>query len=367
GHVRYFEEFHRPVKHAALVTGCSTWWLQARHGLQLPVTCQCGLQEPSRPHLLWSCQHTRQLGPPGAPTNRVEERLLAKIVEEMPAPPLVLDVPDFVESLAEEIGRLPEDPQGHLLATDGSAITEVASAAIAFLDGEDQTPYRAEVQALLWLYEALLCARRKGLYFVVVDCMSAIDAVHGHGRLAKILDQFAGMQAALDSHGVRVVLHWTPSHGKKAPDTWRPPGQFSEATVRLLNHRADLEALLAAPFGELLLDGVFVFGLAASGAKTLLASGAKTTARTVDQRGAWFPSTTAPSSWLGFLAVLFGGAALFFDYGFFTRLRPLMQRRRHVQLTRVVPGAFFSTAELLVWPWRCAAPNFLLDGDFILT
>ncbi|CAE7477329.1 unnamed protein product, partial [Symbiodinium necroappetens] len=306
GHVRYFEEFHRPAKHAALVTGCSTWWLQARHGLQLPVTCQCGLQEPSRPHLLWSCQHTRQLGPPGAPTNRVEERLLAKIVEEMPAPPLVLDVPDFVESLAEVIGRLPEDPQGHLLATDGSAITEVASAAIAFLDGptlglglpgEDQTPYRAEVQALLWLYEALLCARRKGLYFVVVDCMSAIDAVHGHGRLAKILDQFAGMQAALDSHGVRVVLHWTPSHGKKAPDTWRPPGQFSEATVRLLNHRADLEArriamrraqgsgrrptvpeaLLAAPFGELLLDGVFVFGLAASGAKT--------TARTVDQCG----------------------------------------------------------------------------------
>lgn len=207
--------------------------------------------EPSRPHLLWVCEAFRHLAPPGVPTNRVEERLLAKVVPEMPSPPVVLAVDEFLDSLAEEVHHLPAAPEGFLLATDGSCVTEVSAVAFALLGGgtcglgvpgEDQTPYKAEVQALLWLLEALLRAGRPGCYFVLVDCTAALDAARGKGHLRKLCDRFTALWTLLATAGIKVTLHWIPSHGKRAPHGWRPPGSFSEAQARLLNQAADAEA-----------------------------------------------------------------------------------------------------------------------------
>ena len=251
GHCKHYEEFSRPSRYAALVTGCSTWWLQGKLRLEAPLTCRCGLAEPSRPHLLWVCEAFRHLAPPGVPLNRVEERLLAKVVPEMPAPPVVLAVDEFLDSLAEEVLKLPAAPEGFLLATDGSCVTEVSAVAFAFLGGdtcglgvpgEDQTPFKAEVQALLWLLEVLLRAGRPGDYFVLVDCTAALFAARGKGHLRKLCDRFTVLWNLLETAGVKVTLHWIPSHGKRAPDGWRPPGSFSEAQARLLNQAADAEA-----------------------------------------------------------------------------------------------------------------------------
>ena len=78
GHLEAYRHGDLTTRQLALATGCSGWHKAKKLGLDAPPPCLCGLQDPSRPHLLWECQATRHLWDPELrATNRVEERLLA--------------------------------------------------------------------------------------------------------------------------------------------------------------------------------------------------------------------------------------------------------------------------------------------------
>ena len=82
------------ARHCALVTGCSYWHKRRKlPAAERPaLRCLCGLQEPSRPHLMWCCSALQEYRTDIVmPENRLEERLLAKEVPEWPRPPPVLD------------------------------------------------------------------------------------------------------------------------------------------------------------------------------------------------------------------------------------------------------------------------------------
>ena len=122
GHVEAWRNAHDTVgRNSALVTGCSAWHkarkLSQRHR-GADIVCLCGLKGPSRPHLIWSCAATaaERIGV-SAPSNRVEARMLARVVPEVPPPPVVGGYDNFIQELAAVFThRL----NGHLLlATDG--------------------------------------------------------------------------------------------------------------------------------------------------------------------------------------------------------------------------------------------------------
>ena len=83
--------------------------------------CMCGLVFPSRPHLVWNCPVTADLRCDIIPPqNRVEERLFARCISEMPAPPPVPDNQVF-NSLCESILCIGQQTSVVHIATDGSS------------------------------------------------------------------------------------------------------------------------------------------------------------------------------------------------------------------------------------------------------
>ena len=256
GHLAAYRHGDLIQRQLALATGCSGWHKAKKLGLDAPPRCLCGLHDPSRPHLLWECEATRHLWAPGlSATNRVEERLLAKVVPETPAAPVVIDVEDFLLDLVRDLELAFEGKSDILVATDGSEVTNVAACAISVegqgvhsigIDGEDQSPYKAEVQALLHLVAALLRVRARGRVVAAVDCTAAIQAAEGRGQLRVLCHSLASGIARLNDGGLDLELHWVPSHGKSLPRHWTPPQGFAEPLLRRLNELADRAAREAA-------------------------------------------------------------------------------------------------------------------------
>ena len=106
GHRKLFNSGgDRHLRNSALATGCSVWAKAAKQGVPVEdiALCRCGQRLPSRPHLLWWCSSTAHLRPRCAlPTNRAEERMLCKVVPELPLAPCVV---------GEDEGDLRESPQ----------------------------------------------------------------------------------------------------------------------------------------------------------------------------------------------------------------------------------------------------------------
>ena len=150
GHVASYNQEVPTVRQSALVTGCSAWYTAKKHGLPAPVQCACGGSWPSRPHLMWCCPAFQELRVADAPANHAEERLLARVVSELPAPPTVVDPAGLVEELADDLAAAAARGQVILITTDGSAIDEVGCWAVVRegssvdfalkIPGEDQTP-----------------------------------------------------------------------------------------------------------------------------------------------------------------------------------------------------------------------------------
>ncbi|CAE7033977.1 unnamed protein product [Symbiodinium sp. CCMP2592] len=150
--------------------------------------------------------------------HRAEERLFACGLPQWPPAPVALDEEDFVEGIAEAVGKaaveaeqvsggafefqdfsLPENTEElegtarelwMVAATDGSARDGVAGYSVVFPGGrgggtgdgsEDQSSFRAELKALLVLFRAVLLASANGLsarvLWVVVDCKAALDSL----------------------------------------------------------------------------------------------------------------------------------------------------------------------------------------------
>ncbi|CAE7723733.1 rbcL [Symbiodinium sp. CCMP2592] len=235
----YFAATDRTARNSAMATGCSV----AKLGTPID-------RLPSRPHLLWQCSNTATLRPGcAAPTNRAEERLLARVVPEMPASPGVVGRDMDIDSLAALLdGRFEAEGIAYV-GSDGSSVMAVAAWSVAVHEaatvaggvvGEDQSPYRAEVEALLSLFEALSLCRRRGTLVVVSDCQSALAAVQGKGNAVKLVARLCELHSLCCARGFLIHMFWIPSHGKIAPARWVVP-MGGEALARHLNDRADVD------------------------------------------------------------------------------------------------------------------------------
>ena len=249
------------VHRAAAAAGANYWYhhagqrAAARPGDAL---CMCGLKEPSRAHLTWVCPHTaayRTAAAVDMPEDRASERLFAVPLECYPPPPdLCHDEGErLCTALAQAIRATPSAPI--FVATDGSALDDVAGASVALLPGdelfgfsdanEDQTSFRAELLALRAIADASKsCAERgcQAVLYVLCDCQSAICAVQSPANcvLPSLASAIADSIRVAGDHGLRVIIKWCPSHGKKA--TWKPDYPLDGTTSRRLNELADSKA-----------------------------------------------------------------------------------------------------------------------------
>ncbi|CAE7190112.1 Prkg1 [Symbiodinium necroappetens] len=198
---------------------------------------------------MWVCESTRDLRRGlRVPDDRLEERLLAMAVPEIPPAPEVIDPHGLYEDMAEVLQKKLSEGAPVLVATDGSVVATVAAWAVVAgldgdgdfslgLDGEDQTSHRAEVEGILALLHGLSLTTAKGIVHVMVDCQSALEVIAGGGE-AKLLCKRA--RDLLDglARRIEVLFWWVPSHGKCAPSRWQVP-PCGEPVARALNARAD--------------------------------------------------------------------------------------------------------------------------------
>ena len=240
-------------RNCALVTGCSAWHKekkQKRLGQGAP-DCLCGKRFPSRPHLLWNCVETAAfVAEVPFPTDRLQERLLACRVPEVPACPVVLDYHDYVDELSASLQACLLRDGTVFLATDGSVFDTVAAWAVVLdndggvfslgVDAEDQSPYRAETEGLIAVVRALHRCTAAGCVHVLADCQAALTTLHGGGASPLLSRPALQMQAEMRG---RIELHWwwVPSHGKIAPSSWRVP-PCGEMKARALNAQVDRAA-----------------------------------------------------------------------------------------------------------------------------
>lgn len=254
GHRKLFHsggDRHR--RNSALATGCSVWAKAAKKGVRVEAiaTCMCGRRMPSRPHLLWRCDATAHLRPNCAlPVNRAEERMLCRVVPELPAAPGVVGEDEVIDDLAAELEKQLGAGAVVFVATDGSCVKDVAAWAVAVQDGpvfcsgiigEDQSPYRAEVEGIRRLLMAAQLVRGCGRLVVISDCQAAILTVNGKGQASLLAEDVRTRWRAVRAAGIDVSIHWVPSHGKPAPAVWQvPPG--GEVPARVINGRADVTA-----------------------------------------------------------------------------------------------------------------------------
>jgi len=254
GHRKLFPQHgERYLHNSSLATGCSVWAKAKKKGVSAEsiAECMCGLSMPSRPHLLWQCDGTSHMRPRCAlPTNRAEERLLCKIVPEVPPPPCVIGEDEVLEELAATLEKLLRTEPVVYVGTDGSCVMDIAAWSVAVqkgpvvsagVTGEDQSAYRGEVEAIRRLLMAAQMVRGSGRLVIVSDCQAAIMAVHGCGCSRLLVEDVARRWQDVKAAGIDVTIHWVPSHGKPAPSSWHPP-PGGEVPARVLNGRADVEA-----------------------------------------------------------------------------------------------------------------------------
>lgn len=263
GHRALFEHSSgdREIRHACYATGLSHWHFNPtlRCGPEDPRSaCLCGGKLPSRPHLVWCCpctaSHRTHLQ---MPCDRAQERLFTQVLPEYPAP--VQDDPQVARrNLRQALCDVFDQPsESVFVATDGSADVGV-SAWSAFvpqanvcvacgLQGEDQTPFRAEVTAIEEVLQAIqdvaahVAAPCKKIV-VVCDCKSALEICDGRRgstpllsvRIGHVIRSLRAIAAALD-------FVWVPSHGKQVAG-WKPQAPISESSLREWNQKADESA-----------------------------------------------------------------------------------------------------------------------------
>ena len=249
------------VHRAAAAAGANFWYHQAGDRAAArpsDALCMCGLKEPSRAHLTWVCPHTaayRTAMAVAMPEDRASERLFVVPLDCYPPPPDLChdEGEQLYTALAQAIRAAPLDPL--FVATDGSALDDVAGASVAMHSGdqlfgfsdnnEDQTSFRAELLALQAIAQASRKCAQAGLQaviYVLCDCQSAISATlaPAHCVLPSLAQEIADSIKEAGECGLRVNIKWCPSHGKKA--TWQPDFPLDAAASRHLNELADTKA-----------------------------------------------------------------------------------------------------------------------------
>ena len=199
----------------------------------------------------------RHLRPAVAPpTNRVEERLMARVVAERPLPPNILQDPSWVVSIAN---ALTEAIQGGPLipvATDGSSKDAVGAWSIILpgvgksfagpLWGEDQGSFRAEVISIWLLPRALLSLNPvwpdKLQIYIICDCTAALATLeHGSSSVPLLGRDLLRMTSLCRERRIELHTQWAPAHDRHVP-LWKPSGPVDELCLRRWNRLADRKA-----------------------------------------------------------------------------------------------------------------------------
>ena len=243
--------------HTAFATGCSVWYAfrgQRPHGDDPQAQCKCGLTLPSRPHLVWTCPAfaSCKLGLE-VPQHRAEERLFAKCISAMPAAPPVPEYASVIDECVRSLNQHVPEESYLCIATDGSSSHDIAAFAIHFptlnqqissgIPGEDQSPFRAELEALhlsLQAIERIDWRKRKRVPHIVIisDCQAALDIVAGHyGSCRLLAAQIHETRRRVEAK-VSIELVWVPSHGKLSPKFIGHPA-FTMHFLRECNSKAD--------------------------------------------------------------------------------------------------------------------------------
>lgn len=240
------------VRRAAVATGATVWYHKERtrqsQSTQLP--CICGKLEPSRPHIVWQCSATQHLREDlEMPADRVQERLFGFPISEYPASPPGFPLDEFYEEVADSLVKAFSRKKTVWIATDGSSKDDIGAAAIigedfehASGDGlEDQTAFRYELMAVLWLLRALWRhgSACQGDLHALCDCQAVHMALANphRARLGAAAGEAADLLTRLRLRGLRVTLHWVPSHGTHRH--WSPPEGIDDLQARAMNAKAD--------------------------------------------------------------------------------------------------------------------------------
>ena len=164
-----------------------------------------------------------------------------------PAPPCVFDDDEVLLNIARDIERQLRESGFAYVGTHGSTVVEVAAWSVVVADGmehasgvigEDQPPYRAELEGIRRSLTALRSCNVSGRVVVIADCAAAISATRGNGRARKLVQEILDHLAVVRERRIVISFHWVPSHGKLAPASWVPP-PCGEMQARALNAAAD--------------------------------------------------------------------------------------------------------------------------------
>ena len=226
------------LHHASSVTGGSAWFLNAGQRFfnsTAQSTCLCGASQPSRVHITWCCPCTQDLREGLAlPTDRAQERLFCQPVPVLPPAPHGVDPAEFAERIALQLSRALGTNQRLYVSTDGGSKDEVGAFSIHFegqsydagTGHEDQSAFRQELNALLFLTRGLTTAAAngaRGKVFVVCECkaaISAIEAQENNSACPLLIQEIRLNLQHASIYGVSASFIWVPSHNKR-PDWTR--------------------------------------------------------------------------------------------------------------------------------------------------
>ena len=214
----------RDVRKAAMAAGLSVWHEHA--GIQLCEgdprrVCKCKKLLPSRPHLMWSCPaftlHRQEVS---QPIDRAQARLYA--VALPPVPPHDAQAPSRLEQALEK--GLLAGSQQIFVATDGSLAHETAAWAVhvpgvdtsvaSAISVEDQSAYRAEVEAIRKCLQGLCQVASRGIglgtqVVIVSDCHSALHLLSGGcGEVPLLSKELHARVSELKSVGFLGAFTW---------------------------------------------------------------------------------------------------------------------------------------------------------------
>ena len=175
-----------------------------------------------------------------------------------PAPATCHDEgPELCADLLAVVQNSPGDPG--FVATDGSALDEVAGASVVLLTGgrlrtygfsdnnEDQSSFRAELLALRAITASCreCVAQGRGPLadlYILCDCQAAVLAVQSPDACAlpALAREIADNLSVSGQAGFHVYIRWCPAHDR-CPG-WAPEFPLDASTCRFLNDRADEKA-----------------------------------------------------------------------------------------------------------------------------
>ena len=208
--------------------------------------------------------HTPQHQPgappaPRAPRNTGEERFITSTApkpitplhptELTPTPPArLLQIIEAAFTAARSHHR-PRTVAAEGGAKHGCAAWAIAAPSEA-IQGEDTTPFMAELTAILLLTQSIHNLPHIGgsdtqhTIIIATDCKSAIDFLPGQEptQRTRCWTQYHQQRLNLQRRRIHLILQWTPAHDRHP--TWAPT-HGDAATLRELNRRADTAASTA--------------------------------------------------------------------------------------------------------------------------